>query len=95
MHVVREHRDRALAASDWKHGGYARAGGGGNDLLVLPSIDTIDATGQATDFLSHSYYAGSSPVVTDLFHVIRSAKPNARARLQRRQLGDLVYWRIA
>ena len=32
--------DCALAASDWKHGGYTRDGGGGNDLLVLPSIDT-------------------------------------------------------
>jgi esterase/lipase superfamily enzyme len=87
--------DRALAASDWKHGGYARAGGGGDDLLVLPSVETIDATGHSTDFLSHSYFAGSSPVITDLFHVIRSVKPDDRARLTRVRRGDLVYWRFA
>jgi esterase/lipase superfamily enzyme len=87
--------DRALAASDWKHGGYARAGGGGDDLVVVPPIETIDATGHATDFLSHSYFAGSSPVIADLFYVIRSTQAEQRARLERRQAGELVYWRIA
>jgi esterase/lipase superfamily enzyme len=87
--------DRALAASDWTHGGYARAGGGGADLVVVPSIETIDATGQATDFLSHSYFASSSPVISDLFYVIRSTAANQRARLERRKMGELMYWRIA
>jgi esterase/lipase superfamily enzyme len=88
--------DRALAASDWKHGGYARAGGGGEDLVVVPNVDTIDATGHATDFLSHSYFAGSDPVISDLFYVIRSSTPpDQRARLERREIGPLVYWRIA
>ncbi len=86
--------DRALAASDWKHGGYARAGGGSDDLVVVSSIETIDATGQATDFLSHSYFAAASPVITDLFQVIRSATPDQRARLEPRKKGDLVYWRF-
>ena len=87
--------DRAPAASDRKHGGYGRAGGGSKDLVVVPAIDTIDATGQATDFLSHSYFAAASPVVTDLFHVIRSAAPEQRARLEPHKQGDLVYWRFA
>jgi hypothetical protein len=82
-------------ASDWKHGRYARAGGGGDDLVVVPSIETIDATGHATDFLSHSYFANSSPVISDLFYVIRSFEPDQRARLERRKMGELVYWRIA
>lgn len=88
--------DRALAASDWKHGGYPRAGGGGDDLVVVPNVDTIDATGHATDFLSHSYFSGSDPVISDLFYVIRSSTPpEQRARLDRREIGQLVYWRIA
>jgi esterase/lipase superfamily enzyme len=87
--------DLALAASDWKHGGYPRAGGGGDDLVVVPDVETVDATGLATDFLSHSYFAGSSPVISDLFYVIRAIEPDRRARLQRRKIGDLVYWRIA
>lgn len=88
--------DRALAASDWKHGGYPRAGGGGDELVLLPDIDTIDATGHATDFLSHSYFAGAAPVVSDLFYLIRSATPpDHRARLQRQERAGQVYWRIA
>jgi esterase/lipase superfamily enzyme len=87
--------DRALAASGWKHGGYARAGGGDDELVVVQSIDTIDATGHATDFLSHSYIANSSPVISDLFYLIRSELPDERARLERCQKGELVYWRIA
>lgn len=87
--------DRALAASDWKHGGYARAGGGG-DPVIVPGVDTIDATGHATDFLSHSYIAASDPVITDLFYVLRSSTPpDQRARLERRTVGAMVYWRIA
>ncbi len=87
--------DRALAASDLKHGGYARAGGGGDDLVVVPNIETIDATGHATDFLSHSYFASSAPIISDLYYVIRSTVTDERARLERQQMGDLVYWRFS
>lgn len=88
--------DRALAASDWMHGGYPRAGGGGDELMLVPHVDTIDATGQSTDFLSHSYFADTSPVISDLFYLIRAATPpDQRARLQRQERAGLVYWRMA
>lgn len=87
--------DRALAASGWKHGREPRAGGGSNDLVVVSNVETIDATGQATDFLSHSYFAAASPVVTDLYYVLRSATPDQRARLHARKQGDQRYWRFA
>jgi len=88
--------DRALAFSETLHGGYARAGGGGEKLVVVPGVDTIDATHHATDFLSHSYYAGASPVISDLFDVIRNeAPPEKRARLKRRERASRVYWCIA
>ncbi len=88
--------DRALAASDWMHGGYPRAGGGGDELMLVPHVDTIDATGQSTDFLSHSYFADTSPVISDLFYLIRAAAPpDQRARLQRQERAGLVYWRLA
>lgn len=88
--------DRALAASDWIHGGYPRAGGGGAELVLVPHIDTIDATGQSTDFLSHSYFADTSPVISDLFYLIRaSAPPEKRARLERDERAGQVFWRIA
>lgn len=87
-------QDRALAASRWKHS-YPRAGGG-EDVVVVPYVDTIDATGHATDFMSHSYFAGPTPVITDLYYVVRSfVPPGKRARLRRRERGPLVYWRMA
>jgi esterase/lipase superfamily enzyme len=87
--------DRALAASDSMHGGYPRAGGGGDELMLVPHVDTIDATGQSTDFLSHAYFADTSPVIDDLFHLIRSAAPpELRARLARHERAGQVYWRI-
>lgn len=89
-------QDRALSASDWIHGGYPRAGGGGDELVLVPHVDTIDATGQSTDFLSHSYFADTSPVISDLYYLIRAATPpDQRARLQREERAGLVYWRIA
>jgi esterase/lipase superfamily enzyme len=89
-------QDRALSASDWIHGGYPRAGGGGDELVLVPHVDTIDATGQSTDFLSHSYFADTSPVINDLYYLIRAATPpDQRARLQREERAGLVYWRIA
>ncbi len=88
--------DRALALSDKIHGSYPRAGGGGDDLVVVSGVDTIDATHHATDFLSHSYFAGSSPVVSDLFDIIRNeTPPGRRARLLPEQHSGLDYWRFA
>ena len=87
--------DRALAASGWKHGGYPRAGGGGEDLVIVPHVDTIDATGHATDFLSHSYFAAASPVVTDLFGVLRGTAAQDRPRMKRCTRNRMAYWQIA
>jgi esterase/lipase superfamily enzyme len=50
-------RDRAIKLSKSVHG-YARAGEAGGALVVVPGVDTIDATTVSTDFFSHSYFSG-------------------------------------
>lgn len=63
--------DLALAASKKVHG-YARAGDSGQGLIVVPGIETIDATAADTSFVGHSYFAESRSVLSDMFYLIRN-----------------------
>ena len=61
-------KDLALVASKKVHG-YARAGDAGPGLVVLPGIETIDASTVDTSLLAHSYFAEtrrcSGPLLSD------------------------------
>lgn len=67
--------DLALAASKAVHG-YPRAGDSGAGMLILPGVETIDATGVDTGFLKHSYFAERRSALSDMFYLIHN---NARA----------------
>lgn len=62
-------KDKALKASKRKQI-YPRAGDA-DDIVVMPGLDSIDASRLQTDFLSHSYYGDHRSVVSDLHEVIR------------------------
>lgn len=65
--------DLALVASKKVHG-YRRAGDSGQGLLVIPGVETIDATSVDTSLLGHSYFAETSTVLSDLFSLIRNGQ---------------------
>lgn len=65
--------DQALAASRTVHG-YPRAGEAGAGLVIVPGIETVDATRVATDFLGHSYFADTTSILSDMFYLIRDGK---------------------
>jgi esterase/lipase superfamily enzyme len=65
--------DQALAASRRVHG-YPRAGESGAGLVIVPGIETVDATRVATDFLGHSYFADTTSILSDMFYLIREGK---------------------
>jgi esterase/lipase superfamily enzyme len=65
--------DLALVASKQAHG-YGRAGESGPGLIVLPGIETVDATGVDTSLLGHSYYGDSRSVLSDMFYLLREGK---------------------
>ncbi|KAA5538686.1 alpha/beta hydrolase [Adhaeribacter rhizoryzae] len=48
-----------------------RAGQAGPGILILPGIETIDATGVSSDFLKHSYFSSEGAVVSDLHYLFR------------------------
>jgi esterase/lipase superfamily enzyme len=83
--------DKALLASKAVHG-YARAGDGGPHVLVIPGIETVDATGADTSFVGHSYFANRT-ILTDLFYLVSEGKPaDRRFGLRRVVTPQGPYW---
>ncbi len=62
-------KDLALIASKKVHG-YPRAGDSGQGLVIVPGIETIDATHINTSLLGHSYFAEKNSVIADMFYLI-------------------------
>lgn len=62
--------DRALGASHLVHG-YSRAGDAGPEIILLPGMDTIDASAADTSLLGHSYYGDKRSILGDIFYLIR------------------------
>ncbi len=78
--------DVALEASRTFFSGEARAGDSGyGGPLLLPHVDTIDATRASTQFfrLNHYYVAESSPILCDVEHLLRGGvrPPNERSKI--------------
>jgi esterase/lipase superfamily enzyme len=66
-------KDKALSASKGIHGN-PRAG---EPLLVIPGLDTIDASQIDTDFLGHSYFSSNWPLLSDIHAILFDDKPPA------------------
>jgi esterase/lipase superfamily enzyme len=85
--------DEALALSKRVHG-YPRAGESGEQLVVVPGVDTIDVSAVDTGLIGHDYYTDSSGVVADLVDVIQGALPPQKRPwlLPKQQADALTYW---
>ena len=81
--------DQALRASKLFNGD-VRAGDS-TSPLVLPGMDTIDASRVVTDFLGHSPFVPS--VLIDLFNLFnRGDPPGRRFGMRSMPAGELTYW---
>lgn len=84
--------DRALALSKQVHGG-PRAGESGEGIVVIPPMETIDASAVDTSFDGHSYFGDNASVISDVFYLIRDGKkPAERFGMSQEKLGEQVYW---
>jgi len=84
--------DRALAASRQIHGN-SRAGDSGGAIVILPGVETVDATGMDTGFLRHSYFAEARSVLADLFFLIQEGRrPDERFGLRAVESAEGKYW---
>ncbi|MBV9304391.1 MAG: alpha/beta fold hydrolase [Acidobacteriaceae bacterium] len=86
-------RDEALKVSQ-RLQGYPRAGEAGPNIVIIPGLDTIDASAVDTSMigLSHSYFADNQSILSDLFYLIRGNPPAERTRLRRQETSAGMYW---
>ena len=87
--------DMALKASKLLHGN-PRAGDAGEKMVIVEGIETIDASGIDTSFLSHSYFADTNSIISDIFGIIKSGQRALdRKRLSLIELKDnIFYWKV-
>lgn len=87
--------DLALKASKLLHGN-PRAGDAGEKMVIVEGVETIDASGIDTSFLSHSYFADSTSIISDIFDIIQSGQRALdRKRLSLIKLKDnIFYWKV-
>jgi esterase/lipase superfamily enzyme len=83
--------DWALAASK-RLQKYARAGDSGQSIVIVPHVDSIDASAVSTGFLKHSYFGDSDSLLGDLFALIGDGSPPPRFKLRKRTQYGETYW---
>lgn len=89
-------RDSALAAARTV-AGYARAGQVGDDIVIAPNIETIDASAVDTSLLGlgHQYYGDAREILADLFAFFRGNPAAKRFGLRPVQARGGTYWVFA
>lgn len=103
MHTIRptaeritlyaSNRDWALAVSRQLHGDAPRAGQGGEDIVTLAEVDSIDMTTIGEDMLAHSYYANNPSALTDILALFwRDAPPEQRCGMTKTRVDAGDYW---
>lgn len=83
--------DKAIQASQLYHK-YPRAGDSGNNIVVVPGVDTIDASDVDTSFIGHSYYGDERTVISDLYYLLGGNPPDQRHGLEPKKCPKGCYW---
>jgi esterase/lipase superfamily enzyme len=87
--------DKALGTSGHLHG-YPRAGDSEYELVLLPNVDTVDATAVSNSKLHHDYFMDRREMLADIYQLLESGTPpESRFSLRRMEAKGGVYWRIA
>jgi esterase/lipase superfamily enzyme len=73
-------RDKALELSVKIHGG-VRAGSGGKSIVFGRGLESVDASAIDTDFLGHSYFADTRPLLTDMALLVENGLPASKRPL--------------
>jgi len=87
--------DFALQMSMTFHG-YPRLGAGGQNRVVMPGVETVDATGVDASFLGHSYYGSVRPVLSDISGILHNGWRAAQRVTTLSQTGvpPSAYWTV-
>lgn len=69
-----------------------RLGEAGSRLVIVPGVDTIDASVADTSFLAHSSYGSTVSVLNDIFELIDNRRADDRFHLAPRSTKGSSYW---
>lgn len=84
--------DKALQASKKIHG-YQRAGETGTGLVIVPGMDTIDASSLDTSLVGHSYYGDNRSIISDMYYLLKAQLPaSQRSGLSSAGKAPDLYW---
>lgn len=86
--------DIPLKASKKVHANH-RLGDAGSDLVILPGIESIDASNVETSFLGHSYFADEASIISDMLSLFTEGlRADQRDGLTERTTENGKYWEI-
>lgn len=88
-------KDLALLASQQFNRGDARAGDAGSGLVVVPGVETIDASAGDCSLLGHCYYGSSVSVLRDIASLLQNQPAQARPFLEPVPYNGMTYWLFA
>lgn len=84
--------DRALMASK-TFNGYPRAGDSGTGLVIVPGVETVDASDASKGFLGHSYFMEDRRIMEDIYAILGSGqRSDNRFGLQAIDTPEGRYW---
>jgi esterase/lipase superfamily enzyme len=87
-------KDKALKLSE-KLSHYLRAGQTGENILIIPGIETVDVSAVDTSFTGHSYFGSNRSVLSDIFRLLQSGQSaQARCGLSAEQIARGTYWKF-
>ncbi len=87
-------KDKALKLSKRLHK-FKRAGDSNDGALIIPGIETVDASNVDTGVLGHSYHCDSRTVLSDIYYILnKDLKADERFSLQPLNTSVGRYWKF-
>lgn len=93
MTLYASSEDAALKASRLVHRTGRRAGDSGDEIVLVPKVDSIDVSAADSSLMGHSYYGETKSVLSDLALLLRERKPpSERPNLKAGSRNGIPYW---
>lgn len=71
-------KDKALIASKMIRSDYPRLGEGGNNIVIIDGLDSVDASRVDTSLLGHGYFADTQTLLNDIHMTLLGIPPASR-----------------
>lgn len=90
LYVSKKDKALGLSRSFRKH--LRRAGDGGENIVCVKGIETIDASYVDTSWLGHGYFAETKSLLDDITTILEKNEMPEKRKLKSVSKGELKYW---